>query len=99
MVHGLETIIRLNEERTSPAEAAKCQRMEESLDMWFGNRESLRKLLEDPATILERICETAEHEASRRGVEPWVVISEWTGHGSGVSAAIYHLYCRREGCE
>ena len=63
----------------------------EALDEINGPRETYRPLL-DPINILQRICRTAEGKARRRRTEPWVIISDITGHGSGVSAAIYSAY-------
>lgn len=67
------------------------ERIEQALDRINGPRESYRPLL-DAENILQRICRNAEGAAIRRGTEPWVIISDITGHGSGVSAAIYRVY-------
>lgn len=67
------------------------QKIEESLDRIDGPRETFRPLL-DPVNILHRICRNAEGQALRRHTEPWVIIGDITGHGSGVSAAIYEIY-------
>ena len=65
--------------------------IEEALDTLHGPRETFRPLLEAEA-ILRRICRTAECRASHENVEPWSIIGEMTGHGSGVSNAIYQVY-------
>lgn len=66
-------------------------RIEEALDSIHGPRETYRPLL-NPLNILSRICRTAELRASREGVEPWSIIGDITGHGSGVANAIYKAY-------
>ena len=68
--------------------------IEEALDGIHGPRETYRPLL-DPLNILQRICRNAVGAAKRRGTEPWAIISDITGHGSGVSAAIYKVYGSR----
>jgi hypothetical protein len=60
-----------------------------------GSREEFRRLLTDKDRILRKMCEHAERVAKKRRIEPWSVISDITGHGSGVSSAIYHLYRER----
>lgn len=70
--------------------------IEKILDGLRGNREVFRSILTDRDGILARMCVYALRESVRKGVEPWSIISEITGHGSGVSSAIYHLYRRVE---
>ena len=65
--------------------------IEEALDTIRGPRETYRPMLEADA-IIRRICRNAEGHALRRDVDPWVIIGNWTGHGSGVSNAIYQVY-------
>ena len=65
--------------------------IEEALDGLNGPREVFRPMLQAEA-ILNRICGTAELLAQQREVPPWVIISEMTSHGSGVSNAIYQVY-------
>ena len=68
------------------------KRLEESLDSLRGNRERFRALLEDRDAILARICRNVELIAKRKKTEPWAIMGQLTGHGSGVSAAIFHTY-------
>lgn len=56
-----------------------------------GSTEYFRECLQSDA-IMERVCQFAELEAERRHCEPWNIIGEVTGHGSGVSSAIYEVY-------
>jgi len=72
--------------------------IEEALDTIHGPRETYRPLLESDA-IIRRICRTAEIVAQQKGVEPWSIVGEWTGHGSGVSNAIYQVYRAENGGE
>lgn len=65
--------------------------IDEALDSLPGPRERYRPLL-DAENIMRRICRTAEGLATRRGTSPWVIIGDVTGHGIGVSDAIYRLY-------
>jgi hypothetical protein len=70
-------------------------RMETALGHLVGPREEFRKILSDAPGILRRICRIADSQAkysSWQRLEPWQFISKWTGHGSGVSKAIYELY-------
>jgi len=69
--------------------------IEQALDGIHGPRETYRPLLE-PVAILNRICRTAELRAQQQGVDPWSVISDITGHGSGVSNAIYKVYRQQQ---
>jgi hypothetical protein len=65
--------------------------IEEALDGLYGDRERFRPMLE-PEAILKQICRTAEMTADRKGRPAWSIISDITGHGSGVSNAIYQVY-------
>jgi hypothetical protein len=66
--------------------------IEEAVESLRGNKESFRRTLEDKDELLARVCRYAEIEAERKGWQPWSVISRITGHGSGVSSAIYEVY-------
>ena len=72
------------------------QRLNEVLDSLRGPRESFRVAITDIDKLMMRICVNAESAAKRKRVHPWSIISEITGHGSGVSSAIYELYRRRD---
>ena len=65
--------------------------IEEALAGLHGDPERFRPMLE-PEAILKRICRTAEMRAERTARPAWSIISEVTGHGSGVSNAIYQVY-------
>jgi len=65
--------------------------IEEALAELHGDHEIFRPLLE-PEAIIRRICRVAETRATQKGREPWSVISDITGHGSGISNAIYQIY-------
>lgn len=67
-------------------------KLESVLDTLRGSREHFREILTDASGILRMVCRYAEKQALRKHCEPWVIISQITGHGSGVSAAIYELY-------
>jgi len=67
------------------------ERIEYALGALYGEKEAFRPLL-DPENVLRRICRTAAFTAKSRGVEPWSIIGDITGHGSGVSNAIYRVY-------
>lgn len=60
-----------------------------------GDKERFREIVTDKDRMLERMCEYADVVAKRKHVEPWSIIGEITGHGSGISAAIYELYRKR----
>ena len=66
--------------------------LETVLDDLRGPRESFRELLTNKDNLLARIIRCAERKARATRREIWAVIGEITGHGSGVSAAIYELY-------
>ena len=61
-----------------------------------GNPETFREILTDKDKLLEKICSFAKWKAEQKGVPPWSIIGEITGHGSGVSSCIYELYCKRD---
>lgn len=66
--------------------------IEEALDTLYGPRESFRETLTNKDELLAKVCRYAEHEAEKKGCEPWSIIGMIMGHGSGVSNAIYKLY-------
>ena len=70
------------------------ERLKEAINSLNGDPERFRKILTDKDELLAKICRNAEARAKRKRVPVWSVIGEITGHGSGVSAAIYHLYNR-----
>lgn len=57
-----------------------------------GPRETFLEILTDTEGLLEKVCSYASRTADEEGVEPWVIISRMTHHGSGISSAIYELY-------
>jgi hypothetical protein len=67
-------------------------KIEVVLDGLVGDRESFRKTLTDAPGILRKVCRYAEQMAEQQRVEPWSIVGQITGHGSGVSNAIYELY-------
>ena len=69
--------------------------MEKVLDGLVGPRESFRKDLK-PESVLRRICNYAKRMAKGSYYSPEHYIGEITGHGSGVSRAIYELYRERK---
>ena len=73
------------------SDTERNERIEKALDMLRGDRDSLRASLE-PEAILKRICERVEITARNLGLPVWAMISDLTGHGSGVSSAIHYLY-------
>ena len=82
-----------------PSDSGDCSArpsVDSLLDCLRGDREHFRKVLTDPARLMEKVCRNAEHVASRKGVPAWSVIGSWTGHGSGVASAIYELYRPRD---
>ena len=72
-------------------EMALEDRIEKAVDRLRGPREGFVSDL-DPVQVLSRICWVAEVVAEREGREPCSVIGSITGHGSGVSSAIYEVY-------
>lgn len=66
--------------------------IEEVLDGLRGNREHFREILTDTTGLLRKVCRYAEIEGKRQRRPAWSIIGEITGHGSGVSSAIYQLY-------
>lgn len=57
-----------------------------------GNPETFREILTDKDKLLAKVCKYAAWKCQDAGVPPWSIIGEITGHGSGVSSAIYELY-------
>lgn len=70
--------------------------IEKILDSLRGPRESFRAILEDKDKLLAKVCQYAEIIAKRKRLQPWSIIGDIFGHGSGVSAAIYELYREKE---
>ena len=71
---------------------ARLKGLLDGLDRGGGNRERYLAMLTDKDALLTRICSNAASVAESEGCEPWSIIGMWTGHGSGVSSAIYELY-------
>ena len=71
------------------------QKIEREANALHGDTAQFRQALQ-PEAILSRMCRSAEHVATRERRPVWSVIGEWTGHGSGVSAAIYGIYRDRD---
>jgi hypothetical protein len=67
------------------------QKKEVAISRLRGNADYFRECLQAEA-ILGRVCLYAEIEAERQRCEPWSIIGRITGHGSGVSSAIYEVY-------
>lgn len=67
------------------------EKIEEALGMLHGEPDRFRPMLEAEA-VLNRICNNAKAKADRDNRPPWSVISDLTGHGSGLSAAIFRVY-------
>lgn len=95
---AVQALARIESERAAQDEFNV--RVERALDMLRGPRESYRPILTDKDKILARICSYAKRTAAgddeRRSVPVWSVVSDITGHGSGVSSAIYELYRERD---
>ncbi len=69
---------------------------EEVIAPMAGDRERFREIVTDKDGLLERMCDYAEAMALREGCEPWSIVGHVTGHGSGISNAIYQLYRKRK---
>lgn len=69
--------------------------IDEVIESLRGNKDDFRKLLSDRTEILARICDIVEQKSVFRRVAPWTVMKDITGHGSGVSSAIFELYRRK----
>lgn len=67
-------------------------RLERALDILRGPRESFREILTNKDELLRKLCRYAKYKSKHEGVPEWSIIGEITGHGSGVSSAIYELY-------
>jgi len=66
--------------------------VDEVLSHLRGNPETFRRILTDKDMILELMCSYATWKSRLKRLPPWSIISDITGHGSGVSSAIYELY-------
>lgn len=55
-----------------------------------------RSVVTDKDGLLRKMCDYAEYESNRQRCEPWSIVKQITGHGSGVSAAICEIYRRRD---
>lgn len=72
------------------------ERVETAISNLRGNMDYFRSIVTDKDELLRCMCGYAKDEAERQRCEPWSIISEIVGHGSGVSAAIYEIYRRRD---
>lgn len=66
--------------------------VDEVLECLRGNKDSFREILTNKDELLKQLCRYAEIEATKKGCEPWSILGNILGHGSGVSSAIYELY-------
>lgn len=57
-----------------------------------GPKEDFIRTLQDKDALLANVCRYAEYVAKKKKCEPWSIIGQIMGHGSGVSSAIYELY-------
>jgi hypothetical protein len=78
------------------AQLVDSEKLDEVVAHMNGDPNHFRQILCDKNKLLERICTYAELKASRQKKEPWSIIKDITAHGSGVSAAIFELYRRKE---
>ena len=60
-----------------------------------GPHDRFREIITDKDKLLEQVCNYAEFMAGQKHCEPWSIIGQITGHGSGISNAIYELYRKR----
>lgn len=70
-------------------------RVESAILGLVGNKDAFREMVTDRDSILRSVCDYAEYVAKQKGCEPWSIMGRITGHGSGVSSAIYEIYRRR----
>ena len=66
------------------------------LDSLRGPRESFRESLTSIDHLMGRACVYAEYWSKKKRVQPWSILGEIFGHGSGVSSALYELYKKSE---
>lgn len=72
------------------------ERVKKAICNLRGNMDYFRSIVTDKDELLRKMCGYTKDEAERQRCEPWSIIGEITGHGSGVSAAIYEIYRRRD---
>lgn len=72
------------------------QEVDDVLSRLYGDPERFRAMLTNVDSLMQKVCSYAEWKAKKARCEPWSIISEITGHGSGVSSAIYDLYRKKE---
>ena len=68
------------------------EKLESILSQMNGTPDMFRECVGNPRAVLARICATAKAKAKRKKLPEWSIIGDVTGHGSGVSAAIYEYY-------
>jgi hypothetical protein len=78
------------------AQLVNSEKLDEVVSGMNGDPNHFRQILCDKNKLLERICTYAELKASRQNEKPWSIIQNITAHGSGVSAAIFELYRRKD---
>lgn len=93
----IQELARREAERAAQAEFNA--RVESVLDRLVGSRESYRSILTDKDRLLRKLCEYANRRARNIRCEPWSIVGQMFGHGSGVSSAIYELYRERDEAE
>jgi hypothetical protein len=55
------------------------------------NKKGVRECLENPYRIIERMRAYVLHEAKKKKLEPWSIVGNITGNGSGYSSAIWEV--------
>ncbi len=58
--------------------------------------DGLAEIVGNADGLMAKVCWYAKNRAAREKCEPWSIIGKITGHGSGVSAAIYECYRERK---
>ena len=66
--------------------------VDDLIDRLRGDRETFRAILGDRDGLLAKMCRYAKFRAEQEHLPAWSIVGEITGHGSGVSSAIYELY-------
>jgi hypothetical protein len=76
----------------SPQCEPRDEKLEGILSRMNGTPDMFRETVGNPRKVLARLCATAKAKAKRKKLPEWSVIGDMTGHGSGVSSAIYEYY-------
>lgn len=96
VIEGISSRLKAALDEVAEGTEMPNEKLEAVIKCLNGSPERFRKILSDKDELLAKICRNAALRAKRKRVPAWSIIGEITGHGSGVSSAIFELYNREQ---